>query len=106
MSWFFNQWVYGSDIPEYTWAYQSKETPEGFDVRLKIKQENVPDNFKMLIPIQVNFGQDRFYRTKILVDKKLNEIALPFLPLEPESIEFNIYEAVLAEHDEEDWDDL
>ena len=53
MDWFFNQWVYGTEMPSYRFEYQiSGDTLSG-----RITQSGVSDNFKMLVPIYVDFGK-------------------------------------------------
>ncbi len=54
MDWFFNAWVYGTEIPSYQYTYQV-----GADGSLsgKITQSGVSDKFSMLVPIYVDFGK-------------------------------------------------
>lgn len=54
MDWFFNEWVYGTEMPSYKFDYQI-----GADGSLsaKITQSGVSDNFVMLVPIYVDFGK-------------------------------------------------
>ena len=54
MDWFFNQWVYGTQVPAYKFEYQV--TPEGV-LNGKVTQSGVSDDFKMLVPIYVDFGK-------------------------------------------------
>jgi peptidase M1-like protein len=54
MDWFFNQWVYGTEMPSYRFEYQL-----GADNSLsgRITQSGVSDNFGMLVPIYLDFGK-------------------------------------------------
>lgn len=54
MDWFFNEWVYGTEMPSYRFEYQlgSGDTLSG-----RITQSGVSDNFKMLVPVYVDFGK-------------------------------------------------
>ncbi|HEY6122616.1 MAG TPA: M1 family aminopeptidase, partial [Pyrinomonadaceae bacterium] len=54
MDWFFNEWVYGTEIPAYKFEYQI-----GADGSLsgRITQSGVSDNFAMLVPVYVDFGK-------------------------------------------------
>ena len=54
MDWFFNQWVYGTEIPSYKFDYQIAQdgTLSG-----KITQSGVSDNFAMIVPVYVDFGK-------------------------------------------------
>jgi hypothetical protein len=50
----FNQWVYGTEVPNYKFEYQL-----GADGVLsgKITQGGVSDNFIMLVPVYVDMGK-------------------------------------------------
>jgi hypothetical protein len=54
MDWFFNEWVYGTEMPSYKFDYQinSDGTLSG-----KVTQSGVSENFAMLVPIYVDFGK-------------------------------------------------
>ncbi|MGH9903738.1 MAG: M1 family aminopeptidase, partial [Pyrinomonadaceae bacterium] len=50
MDWFFDQWVYGTEMPSYRLDYQiSGNTLTG-----QITQSGVSDNFRMLVPLYVD----------------------------------------------------
>jgi hypothetical protein len=55
LDWFFNEWVYGTEMPSYKFEYQL--TPDGSSLSGRITQSGVSDNFKMLVPIYVDFGK-------------------------------------------------
>jgi len=54
MDWFFNQWVYGTEVPAYRFEYQLGA--EGM-FSGRITQSGVSDNFKMLVPIYIDMGK-------------------------------------------------
>ena len=57
MDWFFNQWVYGIDVPAYRFSYQVG-TPGGSPgVKISITQSGVSEDFRMLVPIYADFGK-------------------------------------------------
>ena len=58
MDWFFNQWVYGTEMPSYKFEYQL--SPDGMTISGRITQSGVSDNFKMVVPIYVDFGKGWF----------------------------------------------
>ncbi|MBX7153190.1 hypothetical protein K1X84_16295 [bacterium] len=104
MSWFFNQWIYGTDVPKYIFSYRVAPTNEGkFKVSCRVEQKNVSDDFQMYVPIAIDFGDNRSARMRILVKGPLSQIELPLLPLEPKKIVFNYLESVLCEVDETSW---
>lgn len=58
LDWFFNQWVYGTEIPSYKFEYQLSS--DGMTISGRITQSGVSDNFKMVVPIYVDFGKGWF----------------------------------------------
>jgi hypothetical protein len=97
MTWFFDQWVYGIDIPTYTFSYDTENTPDGqFQVTCHVKQEDVPDDFKMVVPMTVVFEGNQFAHLKYWIDQPEMDIQLPPLPMKPKKIDFNTYDAVLC----------
>jgi aminopeptidase N len=56
MDWFFNEWVYGTELPVYKFAYSLSPEPDG-KVMFKstITQSGVSSNFKMLVPVYLDF---------------------------------------------------
>jgi hypothetical protein len=53
MDWFFNQWVYGREIPSYRFEYQIN----GNTLSGRVTQSGVSDKFKMRVPIWVDYGK-------------------------------------------------
>ncbi len=104
MSWFFNQWVHGSSIPKYTFSHRLEDQPDGsVKAFVRIRQERVPADFSMLVPILIDFGDLGTAVVRINVSGPLTEAELPLLPQRPDRLEFNPFEAVLAETDTEGW---
>jgi hypothetical protein len=54
MDWFFNEWVYGMQVPAYKLEY--KVSSDG-TLNGKVTQSGVTDDFKMLVPIYVDMGK-------------------------------------------------
>ncbi len=107
MTWFFDQWVYGNQIPKYTFGYKVEKTPEGkFKVKCRVKQEKVADGFVMPVLIRVDFGNDQFYPARVVINNKITEFELPLLPLEPKDIKFNFNYSVLCEETTDDYEDI
>lgn len=59
LSWFFNDWVYGTGIPEYEiQAHTRRAGREGFITQGRIEQSGVSDDFEMLVPVAATFGKE------------------------------------------------
>lgn len=104
MQWFFDQWVYGTDIPTYRFAYTTEQLPDGtVKMRVRIRQEDVPESFKMVVPILLDFGLDGTAVVPVLVTGPEVVTELPLLPKAPDDVTFNVLESVLAEVHTEKW---
>jgi hypothetical protein len=97
MDWFFEQWVYGTEIPKYVFSYSTQQVADKYEITCKITQENVPEDFKMWVPVLVDFGRDMYAVLRLWVDKPQNQFKLPRAPLEPSKVVLNPFHAVLCE---------
>ena len=98
MDWFFDQWVYGVEVPTYrpdldVSAVVDSASP--FVLHGRIRQEDVSDGFKMPVPVRLTFDDRPPMTHRIWVDAAEVSIELP-LPARPTRIEFNAGHAVLA----------
>src|SRR5260370_35406966 len=55
MDWFFNEYVYGTEMPTYRFEYQL--SGDGATISARITQSGVRGNFKMLVPVYVDDGK-------------------------------------------------
>ena len=101
MTWFFDQWVYGTEIPKYIYSHTIHKSGNDYQVTMKVKQENVSPNFRMIVPVVVAFKDESYSIFRITVDKPLNEIKLPLVNKEINQIVFNPFHSVLCEVKEE-----
>lgn len=61
MNWFFDEWVYGTEVPAYKFEYQiSSEGGKSF-LNGKVTQSGVSDKFVMIVPIYVDYGKGWSY---------------------------------------------
>ena len=98
MDWFFDQWVYGVDVPTYRVDLDVTpvvDRPSPFVLHGRIRQEDVPDGFRMPVPIRFTFDDRPPLVRRVLVDAPEVSVELP-LPARPVDIEFNAGHAVLA----------
>lgn len=62
MNWFFDQFVYGSEVPRYKLDYTLEPQGDKTVLKFRVTQSEVPDSFKMLIPIYVETQDRKFSR--------------------------------------------
>jgi len=52
MDWFFNEWVYGTEVPHYEFSYSLKDAGGGkATAHMSLTQSGVPDAFRMKVPV-------------------------------------------------------
>jgi len=57
MDWFFDEWVYGTEIPAYRLDYQMGNNGNNATLTVRVTQSGVSDQFRMLVPIYADFGK-------------------------------------------------
>jgi peptidase M1-like protein len=97
-SWFFDEWVRGTAIPTYRWSSEVAAAPnaEGqYVATLKVRQSDVPEGFRMSVPVAVEFADGRTERRRVMVDEVEEVFSLAF-PQRPRGVTFNPESEVLA----------
>ena len=85
MDWFFDEWVYGTEMPSYKFSYSVGSTAGGkAALSGKLTQSGVTNDFVMPVPIYVDFGKGWIYLGTVQVvgnsTVDLNDIVLPAAP--------------------------
>ena len=98
MGWFFDQWVYGVEVPTYTPKLAVVPVSDRglpFALRGTIKQDGVFPGFRMPVPIRVRFKDQPPKVYYVWVDAESVDVDLR-LPAQPVGVDFNLQHAVLA----------
>lgn len=105
LEWFFDEWIDGTGIPTYKWAWRTDPgTNGGTMLRLRVRQSEVPEAFQMWVPVAVELNDGRVLRTRIRVTGPETSYTLPTeLPAPVKTVRFNELEGVLAEVSSESW---
>jgi hypothetical protein len=57
LDWFFDEWVYGTQVPRYHFEYQATPGEAGkVKLHMTITQSEVDEHFAMLVPVFADFG--------------------------------------------------
>jgi hypothetical protein len=98
MEWFFNQWVYGTDIPTYDFKYQLSDAGDGqTQLSMTITQSGVSEAFQMRLPVHgVINGSSRHMGTIQVVGTKPYTVNAK-LPVRPEKIILDAERSILAD---------
>lgn len=96
MDWFFNEWVYGTDIPKYHLDYQTSPAAGGkVNLHLTITQSEVDDHFLMLVPVFVDFGKGMVRIGQLGVKGNSSHTVDVILPMQPKKVALNAYREIL-----------
>ena len=98
MAWFFDQWVYGVEVPTYRPDLDVSPVVDSlspFVLHGRIRQDDVSDGFRMPVPVRLTFDDHPPMTHRIWVDSDEVMVELP-LPARPTRVEFNHQHAVLA----------
>ena len=94
-SWFFDQWVYGTDIPEYTYATAIVTEGSRIFVELRVRQDAVPETFKAHVPISIELEDGQQDKVIVMTGKSKTFRLGPF-ESNPKRVTFNAWGGVLA----------
>ncbi len=104
LGWFFEEWVYGTAIPHYRFAWKAEPVADGsYRIRCRIEQHEVPKDFRMYVPIQVQFDGESYALLRVKVEGPVTELDLPLAPSKPRKLILNPLASVLCEVEETDW---
>lgn len=100
MNWFFDQWVYGSEIPKHVAKLDAKDAGGGkYKITGTVTQSEVPEGFVTIVPIYVHFDKSQFVKLANIVmignQTKPVEFEIP-LPKKPQKIAVNSLHDVLT----------
>ena len=98
LDWFFDQWVYGTDIPSYKIEYSTKSAGAQTVLNGTITQSGVSDGFKYPVPLYLDFGKGPvFMGSARMTGNKTLELKDIALPAEPKKFYIGGLQDILAE---------
>jgi len=97
MTWFFDQWIYGNELPTLEFSYDCTPEADGsYIAKCRIITSGVNDNFTMIIPVEIELDKESRAYIRAYVDKPVYEFTIPGLPGKPKKLRLNPFESVLA----------
>jgi aminopeptidase N len=95
-SWFFDPWINGTAIPSYRWSYtMAPGAGGGATLNLRVRQSDVPEGFRMPVPVRIEYPDGTEERRLVTVSKADETFPLA-LPRAPKGVVFDPDVAVLA----------
>jgi len=96
MDWFFNEWVYGTEVPKYHFEYQLLPADgDRVRVHMTLTQSEVDEHFVMLVPIFADFGKGMVEIGRLGIGGNSTHTADLVLPMRPKKVALNAYKEIL-----------
>ncbi len=97
MDWFFNQYVYGTGIPQYSFHVTVEGTADGKShLKGEITRAGVPETWKDVVPLYAHLG-DKALRLGVLSVTHSHEPIDVVIPAKIDRVSINDYEDLLAD---------
>ncbi|HVR21890.1 MAG TPA: M1 family aminopeptidase, partial [Candidatus Polarisedimenticolia bacterium] len=96
LDWFFDEWVYGTQIPRYHFEYQlSPADGGGVKLHVALTQSEVDQHFSMLVPISADFGKGMVRIGQIGIAGNSTRNVDVLLPASPKKVVLNASKEIL-----------
>ena len=96
LDWFFDQWVYGTQVPRYSFKYEVQPIAVGkVDLRMELTQSEVDQNFVMFVPVFADFGNGLARLGQVAVVGNSTRTVIYHLDRQPKKVELNAYKEIL-----------
>jgi hypothetical protein len=96
LDWFFNEWVYGTQVPRYHFEYQLSPGEAGkTKLHMTITQSEVDEHFAMLVPVFADFGNGMAPVAQVGIGGNNSRSFDMVLPGQPKKVALNAYKEIL-----------
>jgi aminopeptidase N len=96
LDWFFNEWVYGTQVPRYHFEYQVAPADGGkMKLHMTIVQSEVDEHFVMLVPVFADFGAGMVRLGQIAIGGNSTRSVDILLPSQPKKVALNAFKDIL-----------
>ncbi len=100
MDWFFNEYVYGTELPTYHFEGQAAPNDKGVSLHIKLVQSGVSDGFRMPVPIYLEYANGKVLKLgaiNVTGNRTIDQtLQLPKLPDAVKRVSINHYYDVLS----------
>ena len=94
-NWFFDDWVYGAEIPTVRWSYKVEPDGNAFLLTLNVKRADVSPEFLVVAPVRLEFEGNKFATIFVAVKEESVTIRRQ-LPMKPRNVVFAPDHSLLA----------
>ena len=96
LDWFFDEWVYGTQVPRYHFEYQLAPAEKGqVKLHMTITQSEVDEHFAMPVPVFADFGKGMIRIGQVGIAGNTTRNLDIMLPGQPKKVALNYYKEIL-----------
>jgi hypothetical protein len=96
LDWFFREWVWGTQVPRYTFKYELQPGEGGkFKIHMEITQSEVDEHFAMFVPVFANFGDGMVRLGQVAVVGNATRTVNFIVDRQPKKVVLNAYKEIL-----------
>ncbi|HEY4950434.1 MAG TPA: M1 family aminopeptidase [Candidatus Acidoferrales bacterium] len=96
LDWFFDEWVYGTQVPRYSFKYEFKPGEGGkIKIHTEITQSEVDDHFAMFVPVFADFGNGMVRLGAVGIAGNSTRKVDFILDRQPKKVALNAYRDIL-----------
>lgn len=96
LDWFFDEWVYGTQVPRYQFDYKLDPPKDGkVNLHMTLTQSEVDDKFAMFVPVFGDFGKGMVRLGQIGIAGNTSRTVDWSLPSQPKKVVLNAYKEIL-----------
>ncbi len=96
LDWFFNEWVYGTQVPRLQFKYEVEPIDGGkFKLHTEVTESEVDNNFAMFVPIFADFGKGMMRLGQVGIQGNSTRKVDIVVDHEPKKVALNFYKDIL-----------
>jgi hypothetical protein len=96
LDWFFDEWVYGTQVPRYKFTYEAKPGDGGkIKIHVEITQSEVDEHFAMFVPVFADFGNGMVRLGAVGIGGNSTRTVDFILDRQPKKVALNAYKDIL-----------
>jgi aminopeptidase N len=96
LDWFFDEWVYGTQVPRYHFEYQLAPAEKGqVKLHMTITQSEVDEHFAMPVPVFADFGKGMIRIGQVGIAGNTTRNLDIMLPSQLKKVALNYYKEIL-----------
>jgi hypothetical protein len=96
LDWFFDEWVYGTQVPRYSFKYEFKPGEGGkIKIHAEITQSEVDEHFAMFVPVFADFGNGMVRLAAVGIAGSSTRTVDFIADRQPKKVALNAYKDIL-----------